>query len=136
MMRVRILAVICLDPVVSLLRQQHIAGRKLSAKRLSADDPRLFVRSEAAAEMPAVMYQTDKLRVEVFPRPIQPGQLAEVCVLRADIVARIVTGESEIRLSLPPDMERIIHGIGRHPVRLVGRYYDLDLIHCTVRLHR
>ena len=84
--------------------------------------------------MSAVVYQTDILRIQVLPCPVQPGQFAIVGVLGTDIVSGIVLYIAKVQritvfIGLPfcPDMDGQLHRIVWHPVFLMGCDDQFDI---------
>ena len=86
-----VLAVICFDPVIARLRKQNIAADELFLKLGSANHTRLFISEQLpVAEMSAVMCKPNIVRVKVFPRPVEPGQLTVIGIFCADVFAGVI----------------------------------------------
>ena len=78
--------------------------------------------------MPAVMRQTDIIRVKIFPCPIKPGQLTITGIFEGNIVSGVIPDKSDVKrltvlilFALGAHMKRKVHFILRHPECLVRR---------------
>ena len=94
MVSMDVLRIIGLDEVVSWLRQQDVRRAK-----------ELTHPGGGGLEMATVMDESEIVRLEVLPRPVESGQLAVVGVLRADVVPGVVTDVAEIRLARGTDLQ-------------------------------
>ena len=82
MVGVDILGIIGFNKIVALFRQHNIGGGQNSVEFLVADDPTLFALKtvQAAGKVTAVMHDADIIGIQVFGRPVQTRQLAEIAV--------------------------------------------------------
>ena len=82
MVGVDILGIIGFNKIVALFRQHNIGGGQNSVEFLVADDPTLFALKtvQAAGKVTAVMHDADIIGIQVFGRPVQARQLAEIAV--------------------------------------------------------
>ena len=82
MVGVDILGIIGFNKIVALFRQHNIGGGLNSVEFLVAADPTLFALKtvQAAGKVTAVMHDADIIGIQVFGRPVQARQLAEIAV--------------------------------------------------------
>ena len=82
MVGVDILGIIGFNKIVALFRQHNIGGGQNSVEFLVADDPTLIALKtvQAAGKVTAVMHDADIIGIQVFGRPVQARQLAEIAV--------------------------------------------------------
>lgn len=79
-----------------------------------------------AREITAVMDKAKVIGIEVLPGPVQARQFAEMRILGADVLARVVRRITDRILPFGTDMDRKIHRIRRHPVFFMGSDDDFD----------
>ena len=125
-MSMTILAIIGFNKIVALFRQHNIGGGQNSVEFLVADDPTLFAFKtvQAAGKVTAVMHDADIIGIQVFGRPVQARQLAEICVALRDIVAGIIADIAAGRVDGMTHLYRQVHGVFRYPVRFMCCYDD------------
>lgn len=92
MVRMGILRIGRLDPVISLLRQDHRRLFQCLFDLGTVRDPAFLAEREPLpGKVAPVVDQPDAVRVQIFPRPIERRHLAIVLVLCGNILPGIVT---------------------------------------------
>ena len=71
-------------------------------------------------EVAAVVAEADVVGVEVFPRPIEAGELAIVRVLRGNVFSGVVSGETDGLFAGGADVDGEVDGILRRPIGLMA----------------
>ena len=117
-MCVHILGGIRLDEVVPPPRQKDRRLRQGALEVSPRVDALRAAAESRACKMAAIVYQAEIVIVrEIFPCPVERGQLAERAVLPADVLSRVVTEERRPRLMQGTAcLYGEIHVILRYPV--------------------
>ena len=90
--------------------------------------PGLFVAVARACKVATVMGQADGIAGQIFPGPVQAGQLAVMGVLGRDVLTGIIPGvPGNALFARSPHLHRQIHRVGGHPVGFVGRHYNAEV---------
>ena len=128
MVGVGILAVIGLDPVIAGGGQHRLHLVQGLLQLRAGHHPGLFVAAARAGKVAAVMGQANGIAGQVFPGPVQAGQLAVMGVLGRDVLAGIIPGiPGNALFAGGPHLHRQIHRVGGHPVGFVGRHYNAEV---------
>ena len=78
-------------------------------------------------EVAAVVAEADVVGVEIFPRPIEAGELAIVRIPFGNVVSGVVSGETDGFFAGGADVDGKVDGILRRPIGLVTGDEDFDI---------
>ncbi len=121
-MRMGVLRQVRFNPVMALFRQKNIRLRhQLLRLRLRQNPILLFPRSTQGKETPVVA-QPVPVRLNIPRHPVQHRQLAEIWVLLADLIPRVVLHQPHWLRPCRASLHRRIKRIRRQRILFVQRY--------------
>lgn len=151
-MRVIVVRIERLDKIVALPWHKHFVSAEHRLQLIIGQNMIEYVAPDAGflrsapAEIPAVVHESDIIRVDVLPSPVQSRQLAEMRISTRDVIADVVLEIAEIEFTAGlilrngrAHLERQINRVTRHTVNLMRRDDDLRgeliLMSVLLRLH-